>query len=161
MLSYNLYYFVFIILVVNSSLSQIFDDFMYKKILLLVLFLIGVLDAGYLTVAHYTGAQLYCNNSGIINCQAVTTSRFSEILGVPIAIMGLIWFIVAIVLLLARQKLLEYWEYLGILAAVYSIASMAALGEICEYCSLLDALLIISAIVVIGYGIDGRGKGNA
>jgi uncharacterized membrane protein len=46
----------------------------------------------YLTVTHYTDpAALACPNTGIINCTAVTTSSWSVILGVPVALIGLLW----------------------------------------------------------------------
>jgi uncharacterized membrane protein len=46
----------------------------------------------YLTVTHYTDpAALACPNAGIINCTAVTTSSWSVVLGVPVAVLGLLW----------------------------------------------------------------------
>ncbi len=133
---------------------------MNKKYILLFFLLIGLVDAGYLTFAHFSKAQLYCSNSGIINCQAVTTSKLSTVIGIPIALLGLIWFAVAIMAFVAFPKLLAPWQYLGILGMVYSISGMAILGEICEYCSLLDAMLLGSAIMVLVFGIGVKGKLN-
>jgi uncharacterized membrane protein len=46
----------------------------------------------YLTVTHYTDpTALACPDAGIINCTAVTTSSWSAILGVPVALLGLLW----------------------------------------------------------------------
>jgi uncharacterized membrane protein len=46
----------------------------------------------YLTVTHYTDpTALACPATGIINCTAVTTSSWSVILGVPVALLGLLW----------------------------------------------------------------------
>jgi uncharacterized membrane protein len=46
----------------------------------------------YLTVTHYTDpTALACPDTGIINCTAVTTSSWSVILGVPVALLGLLW----------------------------------------------------------------------
>ena len=131
-----------------------------KKYVLLIFLLIGLADASYLTFAHFTNTQLYCSNSGIINCQAVTTSKFSTVIGIPIALLGLVWFIVAIIAFAAIPKLLVPWQYLGILGMVYSVSSMAVLGEICEYCSLLDLMLLSSAMMVLAFGIGVKGKSN-
>ena len=133
---------------------------MEKKYVLFLFLLIGLADASYLTFAHFTNAQLYCSNSGIINCQAVTTSRFSVIAGIPIALLGLVWFVVAIIAFAAVPKLLVPWQYFGILGMAYSVSSMAVLGEICEYCSLLDLMLLGSAIMVLVFGIGAKGKAN-
>ena len=54
--------------------------------------LLAVGLATYLTVTHYTDpTALACPDIGIINCTAVTTSLWSEILGVPVALIGLLW----------------------------------------------------------------------
>ena len=46
----------------------------------------------YLTVTHYTDpTALACPDTGIVNCTAVTTSSWSVILGVPVALLGLLW----------------------------------------------------------------------
>jgi len=46
----------------------------------------------YLTITHYTDpTALTCPDTGIVNCTAVTTSSWSVILGVPVALLGLLW----------------------------------------------------------------------
>jgi uncharacterized membrane protein len=54
--------------------------------------LTAVAIASYLTVAHYTDpAALACPDTGIVNCALVTTSSWSVVLGVPLAVVGLVW----------------------------------------------------------------------
>jgi uncharacterized membrane protein len=54
--------------------------------------LLAVGLTGYLTVTHYNDpTALACPATGIINCTAVTTSTWSTILGVPVALVGLLW----------------------------------------------------------------------
>jgi uncharacterized membrane protein len=46
----------------------------------------------YLTITHYTDpTALACPDTGIVNCTAVTTSSWSVIFGVPVALLGLLW----------------------------------------------------------------------
>jgi len=46
----------------------------------------------YLTVTHYTDpTALACPDSGVINCTLVTTSSWSVLFGVPVAVWGLAW----------------------------------------------------------------------
>jgi uncharacterized membrane protein len=48
----------------------------------------------YLTVAHYaTAVTLACPDTGVINCEKVTTSPQSVVFGVPVALLGLIFFV--------------------------------------------------------------------
>jgi uncharacterized membrane protein len=46
----------------------------------------------YLTYTHYTDpTALACPDTGVINCTLVTTSSWSRIAGVPVALLGLLW----------------------------------------------------------------------
>lgn len=60
----------------------------------LLLAVIGLADAAYLTFEHYSGStSLACSDSGAINCAKVTTSQWSSIAGVPVALLGLLFFV--------------------------------------------------------------------
>jgi len=57
--------------------------------------LAGLADSIYLTIAHYTAPTiLACPESKFINCARVTTSQYSTIHGIPIVLLGLIFFVV-------------------------------------------------------------------
>jgi uncharacterized membrane protein len=56
--------------------------------------LIGIAVAGYLTYAHHTTPKvLACSDKGLVNCTKVTTSSYSRVFGVPVADMGLGYFL--------------------------------------------------------------------
>ena len=60
----------------------------------LILSLAGVGVAIYLTIAHYdTGVSLVCSSKGAINCEKVTSSAQSEVFGIPVAVLGLAYFV--------------------------------------------------------------------
>ena len=62
-----------------------------------ILVLLGVAVASYLTYSHYSASTLAaCPDTGLINCQKVTSSAQSKILGIPVAVLGLAYFISAI-----------------------------------------------------------------
>jgi uncharacterized membrane protein len=48
--------------------------------------------ASYLTFAHFADpAVLACPDAGLVNCALVTTSSWSVVLGIPMAVLGLGW----------------------------------------------------------------------
>ena len=56
--------------------------------------ILGLLISGYLTYEHFTdSATLACSGNGVVNCLKVTTSRWSDIAGVPVAVAGLAFFL--------------------------------------------------------------------
>lgn len=64
----------------------------WARLASLGLSLTAVAIASYLTVVHYTDpAALACPDTGIVNCALVTTSSWALVLGVPVAVLGLLW----------------------------------------------------------------------
>lgn len=61
----------------------------------LVIALVGLAVSIDLTVEHFTaGATFACPESATVNCQKVTTSHWSHIGPIPVAVLGLIFFTV-------------------------------------------------------------------
>jgi len=55
----------------------------------------------YLTIEHFSSSKLLaCPESATINCAKVTTSRWSHIFGIPVAVLGLAFFLAISLLLL-------------------------------------------------------------
>jgi len=123
-----------------------------------VLSLIGLVLSSYLTYAHFTGKALTgCPTTGVVNCSLVTTSAQSYFLGIPVALLGLISYVVMVALCSPwAWRMTNYWVHVA--RFVISIASMAfvlwlvyaelmIINHICEYCTgvhvVTFALLIV------------------
>ena len=67
----------------------------WLQVTTLALSLGGLAISGYLTVAHYTTpTTLACPDTGVINCEKVTTSPESVLFGiVPVALLGLVFYV--------------------------------------------------------------------
>src|SRR3954447_16208442 len=51
----------------------------------------------YLTIEHFTASStLACPDTGALNCVKVTTSEQSAIAGIPVAVLGLVYFLVMV-----------------------------------------------------------------
>jgi uncharacterized membrane protein len=61
------------------------------------LVLAGLAVAGYLTWAHYAGADVVCVRGG--GCETVQKSSYSEIVGIPVAVFGLLFYATMLFLL--------------------------------------------------------------
>lgn len=116
--------------------------------LVFALIILGLIDTVYLTYIHYVPKALICPTLGIINCASVVTSSFSVIIGIPLAIYGLIWFIVQMFLFFINNYDIKFfWNIIGLLGVTYSVSAMFLLGKICEYCTVLDILIILIAVL--------------
>src|SRR3989338_7652435 len=56
----------------------------------------GFADASYLTAKHFLGAPVAC--SILKGCEQVTTSQFAVIFGVPVALLGSLYYLTILVL---------------------------------------------------------------
>jgi uncharacterized membrane protein len=55
----------------------------------------GLVDATYLTITHYTKALVPCSVTH--GCETVLRSSYAEVLGVPIAAFGIVFYLVVLV----------------------------------------------------------------
>ena len=120
--------------------------------------LIGFLDAVYLTVSHYTG-HITC--SVISGCQEVLVSQYSEIFGIPLALLGAAYYLFILInslLYIDNQNkysklVLSYIPIFGFLFSIYLIYLMFFVIEaLCQYCLLsagTSTLLFILGIILI------------
>ncbi|MDQ1617256.1 MAG: hypothetical protein QOJ60_3195, partial [Actinomycetota bacterium] len=57
-----------------------------------MLCLAGLGISVYLTIEHYRAStSLACPDTGVVNCLKVTTSTYSKLFGVPVALLGLVY----------------------------------------------------------------------
>src|SRR5438309_11315413 len=70
---------------------------------MVVLTVIGLGVATYLTYIHYAGIKPLCGKGGG-SCEIVQTSEYSKLAGVPVALIGLIGYVVILGSLLAREN---------------------------------------------------------
>lgn len=68
----------------------------YKKSLLVLLIssILGIAITGYLINQHYKPlGESFCNINEYISCDIVNKSEFSEILGIPVSVLGLLSYV--------------------------------------------------------------------
>src|SRR5947209_19018056 len=73
------------------------------QIAILVVCLLGIADAGYLTYVHYAGIKVACLASG--GCETVQASRYAKLDGIPVSVLGLIGYIAILLSLAIRNEL--------------------------------------------------------
>ena len=113
-----------------------------SKFFLLVLSLAGFFDSVYLTILHYKHIIPPCTIA--LGCETVLTSRFSTILGIPIALVGALFFLVLIFLLLLG--FFKYFKLLilsgvGVSIVLFCIQAFV-LHAFCQYCLLSEVIIL-------------------
>lgn len=100
----------------------------------------------YLTWEHYaTGTTLSCPDTGVVNCLKVTTSEQSMVFGVPVALLGAIFFAVMAAICLpqvwaARASWVPWVRLGGAVAGIGMVLYLVAVEllvvrAICLWCT--------------------------
>src|SRR5579862_3200247 len=135
-----------------------------------VLALVGLGISIYLTVAHFVGGRiLVCSGGGAINCEKVTTSPQSYVFGIPVAVLGLGYYVVMSAMnspwaWRARDRRIHLARLVlavvGIGFVLYLIsAELLIIKAICLWCTgvhivtFAQLILVLSTVpVMLGWG---------
>jgi len=118
----------------------------------LVVALIGLAISAYLTITHFTSpAALACPEGAVVNCAKVTTSQWSVIAGVPVAVLGLAYFVAMSALLTPaawRRAPLDPVRIAGVTTGVAMVLYLVWLelfrvNAICVWCSAVHVCTLV------------------
>jgi uncharacterized membrane protein len=127
--------------------------------------LAAVAVSSYLAIAHIsTTAVLACSGSGTIDCARVTTSAQSRFLGMPVAVLGLVWSMA-----MAGSCTPSAWRstvrwirlarlvlvVAGILFVLWLVyAELFVIHAICLWCSVMHVLAFALFVLVALFGLS-------
>jgi uncharacterized membrane protein len=125
----------------------------------ILLCLVGIATAGYLSWAEAAGKETVCVNKGGINCAVVQQSAYSKTLGFPDAWMGLLGFIAILGVLMLEDQvefLATYGRTLVVGMALFgamfqtylAYVEATVLDKWCQWCILSH--VTITLILLVG-----------
>ncbi len=135
----------------------------------LIFVVAGIGIAGYLTYVKLFAIEPYC--AGVGNCEAVQTSPYADLLGVPVAIWGLLTYLVLLALVLVKRT---DWRGLGhpagmatflvtmvgvIFSAYLTYLELAVIHAICPWCvasAVVMTVLFVLSIVEMFFTGDAE-----
>ena len=111
----------------------------------------GLAVSSYLTYAHYTApTALACPDTGVINCAKVTTSAESMVGPVPVAVLGIVFFVAMAALSLpAMWRGRSVWvtrgrlglAAVGMAMVLYLVGvELISIRAICAWCTAVHVL---------------------
>lgn len=117
--------------------------------------LIGLIDAIYLTIKHYTGEAVPC--SIVAGCEQVLTSSYAEIAGIPLAIFGAAAYFAAFSLtILAAFGNRRAWTLFGVQIVLMFLFTVwlvylqwFVIEAFCQFCLLSAATTLVMFIIYI------------
>lgn len=126
---------------------------------------IGFFDSTYLAMKHFLGGVTPCLTGG---CELVTSSEYATIIGIPVALLGAIYYLSQLILVIAYfesksivpLRLGARLSIVGLLASVYFVSlQLFVIHAICDKCMLSAASS--TALFILGLFIQKHLRGSS
>ena len=126
------------------------------RVVLLALAVLGGLISAYLTWTHFAGLTPVCTGSGE-GCETVQSSRYASILGIPVALLGLVAYGGLVFSAILWREAGVYLGFLislvGTLFSAYlTYLEIFVIGALCQWClasaAIMPLALICTALAV-------------
>jgi len=129
----------------------------YLKPAVIALSVLGIILSLYLTYLHFTGAQAaFCSKGS--QCDEVRQSDFAAILGIPVALFGVLGYALIIVFTVIsiskkRRWLLLYITALGgvMFSAYLTYVELFVIKAVCKYC-VFSASIMAAIFLILLFG---------
>ncbi len=124
-----------------------------------VLCVLGILVAGYMTWAELTNNETACVDVGKVDCSAVQNSAYAETFGVPVALLGLVGYLVMLAIVVLEDQVALFAAYgrtlvvgmalFGTIFQTYlTYVEAAVLDKWCQWC--VTSYVLISLLLIVG-----------
>lgn len=113
--------------------------------------LVGGGIAAYLTVVHYAHTAPICVNSG---CETVQKSKYAELAGIPVALLGLLGYLAIIGTAAVRGTTAAFGgvliSFVGVAFSGYLLwAQIGPIGALCQWCLGNDVVISVVAVLCV------------
>jgi uncharacterized membrane protein len=148
---------VFLWLIFRNRVEVPFDvQARNRHLVIIVLAVLGLFVAGYLSWSHYSGEPVYCGGSN--SCELVNSSRFAFLGPIPVALIGLTGFVLILALSLIPPREDRQWPALlifggaliGVMLQWYLFyIEVFVLRAICYWCLTSQTLITLIFLLSI------------
>ena len=124
---------------------------MRTRVAIAVFAIVGAGIAAYLTYVHYADVSPICTTGG---CEKVQSSKYAELAGIPVALLGLIAYVAIVATTLVRGVLPAFaGALLGLVGVAFSgyllWAQLGPIGALCQWCLGNDVVITIVAVLAV------------
>jgi uncharacterized membrane protein len=125
----------------------------------LVISVLGLLDSGYQTYTHFTGTGLLGCSASSDPCVAVQSSQYAWILGIPVAALGLAFYVFMVAICSPpawhTTRVVVHWARVaaisvGMLFVLYLVyTEIIRIGRICPYCTSVHIITFVLFLLIM------------
>lgn len=119
---------------------------------ILVLAFFGLADSAYLAKSEMNGSSLLCDINSLTGCNIVAQSEYSQLFGIPLAELGLLFFAALfavaafeiVVLHRLARRVIQGFAAVGLLMSAYFVViQIFVIKALCIYCILSAGIVLL------------------
>ncbi|MCR4307254.1 MAG: vitamin K epoxide reductase family protein [Candidatus Berkelbacteria bacterium] len=127
-----------------------------RQRLLIILMMAGILVSGYLLLKTNDPSSVVCSIGG--GCETVLSSQYAKLYGLPVAGLGVFWYLAALVLVwlvyfkrIWAELPLRIWSIGGLAFSLYLLyLEKYQIGAYCTWCLVsLGLVILINGLIFI------------
>jgi uncharacterized membrane protein len=134
---------------------------LWLQLLTFVLAVAGLGVSTYLTIAHFTESTLAgcAETAGLVDCTKVTTSAQSYAFGIPVAVLGMAFYVFAVAIMSpwawqARRREIHLARIASLVVGIGFVlyllyAELFIIGNICLYCTSVHVLTFVLFVLTM------------
>ena len=123
---------------------------MDKKKWIIVLCILGVGVASYLSYMYYSGEHQICDINETFNCTTVHESDYAVFAGVPVALLGVIGYLLILGVVFYDMRYVTWISFAGMLFSLrLTYAEVFVIYKFCIFCLISQAIIIAIWLVSI------------
>jgi uncharacterized membrane protein len=108
--------------------------------------LLGLAISAYLTWVHYAGIEPVC--TGISDCERVQSSDYAQLIGIPVAVLGVVGYAALLGSLWLRVELTALLSYLAVAFSAYlTWAELFRIDAVCQWCVISALTTLVIAVL--------------
>ena len=125
----------------KTLLNKLLGNQTKKAVAVGIFSFVGLLDASYLAIKHYSGTIPPCAIAK--GCETVTTSQYATMGGVSVALFGAIYYLIILITSIALidtgnnflKKFLSKFSIIGLIASIWFVSlQLFVIKALCLYC---------------------------
>jgi uncharacterized membrane protein len=113
---------------------------------------LGLAISAYLTWVHYAGIEPVC--TGVSDCERVQSSDYAELVGIPVALLGVVGYAALLLSLRGPVELTALLAYLAVAFSAYlTWAELFRIDAICQWCVVSALASLAIAVLATLYAL--------
>jgi vitamin-K-epoxide reductase (warfarin-sensitive) len=133
-------------------MEEIILNEMNKKRWIVILCILGIITASYLTYMFYSDSHEVCDINNTFNCTTVHESDYAVFSGVPVAILGIVGYFFILAFSFYSLFYAKWLSFVGLLFQLrLTYAEFFVIHKLCIFCLISQGIILLIFLLCLNW----------